>query len=62
MAAFNELRHRHEQPAAKLMGEARGSFQQGRRDDGFAKAQEVVDKYYAAPSYRLAKKWLAERK
>ncbi len=62
MAAFNELRARHEQPAAKLMGEARGSFQQGRRDDGFAKAQEVVDKYYAAPSYRLAKKWLAERK
>ena len=39
MAAFNELRAQHEQPAAKLMGEARGLFQQGRRDDGFAKAQ-----------------------
>ena len=62
MAAFNDLRARHEQPAAKLMGEARGMFQQGRRDDGFAKAKEVVDKYYASPSYRLAKKWLAERK
>ena len=47
MAAFNDLRARHEQPAAKLMGEARGLFQQGRRDDGFAKAKEVVDKYYA---------------
>ena len=62
MAAFNDLRGRHEQPAAKLMGEARGLFQQGRRDDGFAKAKEVVDTYYASPSYRLAKKWLAERK
>ncbi len=62
MAAFNDLRARHEQPAARLMGEARSLFQQGRRDDGFAKAKEVVDKFYAAPSYRLARKWLAERK
>jgi len=62
MAAFNDLRDRHEQPATGLMGEARGLFQQGRRDDGFAKAKEVVDKYYASPSYRLARKWLAERK
>jgi hypothetical protein len=44
------------------MGEARGFFQQGRRDQGYAKAQEVVDKYYASPSYRLAKTWAAERK
>jgi len=28
------------------MGEARGLFQQGRRDEGYAKAKEVVDKYY----------------
>ena len=44
------------------MGEARGLFQQGRRDDGFAKAKEVVDKYYASSSYRLARKWLAEQR
>jgi predicted esterase len=62
MTAFNELRAQQEEPAAKLMGEARGMFQQGRRDDGFAKAKEVVDTYYASPSYRVAKKWLAERK
>jgi hypothetical protein len=37
-------------------------FQQGKRDAGFAKAKEVVDKYYASTSYRLAKKWLAEPK
>ena len=24
--------------------------------------QEIVDKYYAAPSYRNVKRWLAERK
>jgi hypothetical protein len=57
----SELRARHEQPAARLIVDARGLFQQGRRDDGFAKAKEVVDKYYASPSYRLTRKWLAER-
>jgi predicted esterase len=62
MAVFNELRSKHNEPAAKLLGEARGLFQQGRRDEGFAKAQELVDKYYASSSYRLARKWLAERK
>ena len=62
MAAFNDLRAKHDPPASKAMGEARGAFQQGRRDEGYAKAKEVVDKYYASYSYRLAKKWLAERK
>ncbi len=62
MAAFNELRARHDEPAAKLMGEARGMFQRNQRDDGYKKAKEVVDTYYASSSYRLAKKWLAERK
>jgi predicted esterase len=62
MTAFNELRAKQEEPAAKLMGEARGMFQQGRRDDGYARAKEVVDTYYASPSYRVAKMWLAERK
>ena len=62
MAAFNALRARHTPLAQKAMGEARGFFQQGRRDEGYAKAREVVDKYYASPSYRLAKKWAAEKK
>jgi predicted esterase len=61
MAAFQELRARHEPPAAKLQGEARGLFQQGRRDDGRAKLKEIVEKHPAAPQYRLAKQWLAER-
>ena len=62
VAAFNALRARHEPAARKAMGEARGAFQQGRRDEGYAKAKEVVDQHYASTSYRIAKKWLAERK
>jgi predicted esterase len=60
MTAFNDLRARHELPASKLFGEARGLFQQGRRDDGHARLKELVDKYYASSHYRLAMKWLAE--
>ena len=62
MSAFDALRARHDEPARKLMGEARGLFQQGKRDEGYAKVKEVVDKYYASSSYRLARQWLAERK
>jgi predicted esterase len=62
MAAFNALRAKHDPPAKKAMGEARGSFNQGRRDEGYAKAKEVVDRYHASSSYRLARRWLAERK
>jgi predicted esterase len=62
MAAFSKLRAQHDEPARKAIGEARGLFQQGRRDDGYAKAKEVVDKYCASSSYRLAKQWLAEKK
>lgn len=62
MAAFSALRAQHDPPAQKAVGEARQRFQQGRRDDGFAKAKEIVEKYYASSSYRLARQWLAERK
>ena len=62
-ASDNELvRAEHEGPAAKALGEARAAFRQGRRDEGYAKYQEVVDKYYAASSYRNVKRWLAARK
>lgn len=62
MTAFNALRAKHEPPAQKAINEARGLFQQGRRDEGFAKATEVIQKYYGSSSYRLAKKWVAEKK
>jgi pimeloyl-ACP methyl ester carboxylesterase len=39
---------------------ARAAFGQGKRDDGYAKYQEIVDRYFAASSYRNAKR-LARR-
>jgi predicted esterase len=62
IAAFNAVRARHNPPAQKLMGEARSAFQQGRRGEGFARLTEIVEKYYASSSYRLARKWLAEQR
>ena len=62
MRAFDALRAEHNGPAAKALNEANAAFQQGRRDDGYAKYQEILDKYYAASSYRNVKRWLAERK
>jgi predicted esterase len=62
MTAFSALRAEHEPPAKKAMGEARQAFQQGRRDAGYAKAREVVDRYYSSTLYRVAKNWLAEQK
>jgi predicted esterase len=61
MQAFNALRTEHEASAKKLLDESRAAFQQGRRDEGYQKYQEIVDKYYAASSYRNVKRWLAER-
>jgi predicted esterase len=62
MTAFHELRQQHDAPASRLLGEARGLFQQGKRDEGLAKVKEIVEKYYASTSYGLAKKWLAPGK
>jgi hypothetical protein len=40
----------------------RSKSQQGQRDEGYAKAKEVIQKSYASSSSRLAKKWAAEQK
>jgi hypothetical protein len=61
MAAFAELRSRQEGPAKTAFNEARQLFQQGKRDEGFAKYQKIVESYYASPLYRNAKRWLEER-
>ncbi len=62
MAAFGKLRKEQDAPAQKLINEALAAFNQGRRPDGFARAREIVTKYYASSSYRTAKSWLAEEK
>jgi predicted esterase len=60
--AFATLRAKHEAPAKKLLAEAKTAFQKGQRDEGYAKYQEIVDKYYAAATYRNVKRWVGERK
>jgi predicted esterase len=62
VSAFNALRAEHTGPAKAAFGEARKAFQQGKQDEGYAKYQEIVDKYYASPLYRTVKRWLAERR
>ena len=62
MKKFAIIRAEHEGPAEKAFGEANSAFQQGKRDEGYAKYQEIVDNYFAASSYRNVKRWLAERK
>jgi predicted esterase len=60
MAAFESLRSTQRAPAEALLGEARGLFQQGRRDDARKRLEEIVKRYYASPSYRPARTWLSE--
>jgi predicted esterase len=61
MQAFNALRAKHNGPAQKALDEARVAFQQGKRDEGFARYREIVDRYYAANSYRNVKRWSSDR-
>ena len=62
MEEFQKLRAQHEKPAQKALNEARAAFQQNNKDAAYAKYQEIVDNYFAASSYRNAKRYLAERK
>jgi predicted esterase len=62
MAAFAELRAKHELIAKKALGESRTAFEQGKRDEGYAKLKEIVDLAYASSAYSNAKRQLAERK
>ena len=62
MAAFAQLRARHDGSANKAFAEARQLFQQGKQDEGYTKYREIVEYYYASPLYRTVKRWLAERK
>ncbi len=62
MAAFETLRKQHEPLAQKAFGEGLTAFRQGKRDEGFAKYQEIVDKDYASSRYRNIKEQLKSRK
>ncbi len=62
MGAFASLRQQHEPLAQRAFQEALAAFRQRKPDEGFAKYQEIVDKYYAASLYRNAKEQLNSRK
>jgi predicted esterase len=61
MQAFDAVRAEHNGPAQKALDAANAAFQRGRREEGYARYQEIVDRYYAAASYRNVKGWLADR-
>ena len=58
MGAFASLRKQHEPLAQNAFEEASAAFRQGKQDEGYAKYQEIVDKYYAASLYRNIKEQL----
>ena len=62
MSEYLKLRQAHEPEAKKVWSQARQAFQSGARDQGYAKSQEIVDKYYASSVYRYAKGALDQRR
>lgn len=62
MKAFEALRKQHDPGARKAYQEAGMLFRQGKRDEGFARYREIVEKDYAASRYREVKRRLDERK
>ena len=61
MQSFARLRAEHDPRAAELKGEARKLFQQGKRDAGWQKYEELVETCWASASYRAVQGWLDER-
>ena len=61
LAAFEEIKKKHESPAKKIYGEARKLFQQQKRDEAYEKCTEIVETYYASSKYMTVKGWLENR-
>ncbi len=62
MDAFGALRKKQEPDARRLFNEAMMLFRQGKQAEGYAKYQEIVDKFYASPRYRNVREQLQARK
>jgi predicted esterase len=62
MDAFEALRKQQEPAAQKAFQEGMMLFRQGKQAEGYAKYQEIVDKYYASPRYRNIREQLEARK
>lgn len=61
MQMHEEIRLIHQEPADKMYSEARKLFRQKKSDAGWAKYQEIVDRYYASNHYAKIKKWIGDR-
>lgn len=61
MDAFDALRKKQDSEAQKTFNEAITAFRQGKQADGYARYQEIVDKYYASSWYRKVKEQLKSR-
>lgn len=59
--AFEKLRRQHDGPAGELQTEAKAAFRAGKREEGWQKYQEIVDKYYASRLYRTTREQLKGR-
>lgn len=62
MGAFEALRAKQEPAAKEAYGEANRSFRAGKRDEGYAKYEEIAAKSYASSLYRAARRALDERR
>ena len=62
MAAYAKLAEAHERPAETLWGEVRKAFNDGDKEGGYRRCEEIVNKYYASSYYRYARQTLAGRK
>lgn len=62
MTAFEALRARHNEPAKTANDEANRLFQHGKRHEAYKKYHEIVERYYASPLHRIAKRSLANRR
>jgi thioredoxin-like negative regulator of GroEL len=60
--AYAALRKVQQGPAEAVYRAARADFDQGRRDAGYTKCAEIVEKYPAFEKYRLVRRWSREKK
>lgn len=57
---YGALRVKHIKPGGKLVEKARTALAQGRRDEARPHLEEIVEKYFASPWYRWARRELDE--
>jgi len=62
MAAYRKLQKKQDKAANALITEARQAFRNGDQATGWAKYQEILDRYPACRKYLIVKGWVDDRK